>query len=74
MENRTIWLRLGVTISASKKDIESLLNGDEETLKRLIRENKFVLDGESYIPTEEVDAYNDEHGTDFCCEDVEFCV
>lgn len=50
---KKIWLRLGVTIEASDKETEKILNGDGKVLADVIRKNGFIIDGDSYIPGEE---------------------
>lgn len=47
---KSIWLRLGVTIEASDKETEAILNGDGKTLVKVIRKNGFLINGDSYIP------------------------
>lgn len=51
---KKIWLRLGVTIEASDKETEKILNGDGKVLVDVIRKNGFIIDGESYIPGEDI--------------------
>lgn len=66
MEERTIWMRLGVTLRGSVEEIESLLEGGEasaETLDKILKEGRFDIDGDSYIPDSEVESYNEEYGT-----------
>lgn len=70
MEERSIWLRLGVTVKSSKEDIENILQmKDQEladkTILRLVKEGKFLIDGDWYVPEEEMERYNDEYGTNF---------
>lgn len=70
MEERSIWLRLGVTVKSSKEDIENILQTEDqeladETILRLVKEGKFLIDGDWYVPEEEMERYNDEYGTNF---------
>lgn len=51
---KKIWLRLGVTIEASDKETEKILNGDGKVLADVIRKNGFIIDGDSYIPGEDI--------------------
>ena len=69
-EERTIWLRLGVTVKSSKEDIENLIQVKDsrladETLERLFKEGKVVMDGDWYIPDVCVQTYDEEYGTNF---------
>lgn len=67
MENRKIWMRLGVTLNGTKDELETLLSNGEEgynTLVKILREKRFVIDGESYIPEKCIEEYNNEYGTD----------
>lgn len=69
---RKIWMRLGITITASPEEIEKLITGDGDTLRKAIKERMFELDGESYIPSVEVDAYNIKYAGSFPMEDTIF--
>ena len=51
---KKIWLRLGVTVEASDKETEKILNGDGKVLADVIRKNGFIIDGDSYIPGEDI--------------------
>ena len=74
VEEHSIWLRLGVTVKGTKKEIEEILeNGAEtgETLWNLLENKCFEINGESYIPASCVEEYNKENGTDFEEKDIE---
>ncbi|MBF0648710.1 hypothetical protein IR083_07745 [Dysgonomonas sp. GY75] len=62
---RTIWLRLGITLQGNKEEIESVIQGDKHTLKDMIGSGKFKADGNSYIPQDMVIEYNGKHNTAF---------
>ena len=68
----TLWLRLGATVQGSREEIEKILDGDTETLRKLLEAGCYEIDGETYIPGSTVEEYNGEHDTDFEEEDVEF--
>lgn len=73
MTNNSIWMRLGVSVFGSAEDISNIIKGDEELLTKLLREGKFEIDGESYIPSSTIEAYNQENSTQHDDEgDVEF--
>lgn len=54
-ENESVWMRLGGTIKADKETMDKILSGDGEALTNAIRENGFLPDGESYIPSANLD-------------------
>ena len=68
----TVWLRLGITVQGSPKEIGRILNGDAEVLRKLLDAGRYEIGGETYIPGSTVEEYNEEHDTDFEEKDVEF--
>ena len=75
IEEKTVWMRLGVTVKGSKEEIEEILeNGAEtgETLWNLLDGKCFEIEGESYIPASVIEEYNKENGTDVEEKDIEF--
>lgn len=68
---RSVWLRLGVTVTGTAEDIEKLFDGDKEMLLSLIERKQYELDGNAYIPDLSVESYNDVYGTDYAGE-IEF--
>jgi hypothetical protein len=72
MEDRTIWLRLGVSITASKEKIEKILQGEKEPLYEILDAGEYEICGNSYIPDSEVEEYNDDNDTDFEVRDIEY--
>ena len=71
-ERRQIWVRLGVLVCGDAQQIESVINGDDETLINLVKEQKFFIDGNSYIPESSIEEYNEDYGTNHPIKDVEF--
>lgn len=69
--NNSIWMRLGVSVFGSTEDIGNIIMGDEELLAKLLREGKFEIDGESYIPGSTIEAYNQDNNTLYDEGDVE---
>ena len=45
-----MWMRLGVTLNVTDSEREALLDGDEDTLLKVLKEHRFSVDGNSYIP------------------------
>lgn len=68
----SIWMRLGVTVTGSKEEIEKILQGDEAALASLLKKKKFSIDGETYIPSSCIEEYNSQNKTSFEEGDVEF--
>ena len=58
-----IWMRVGATLYLNEKEAELLLNGDnneaKDLLKRMIYDNRFRLDGETYIPESSIEEFNE---------------
>ena len=71
-ERRQIWVRLGVLVCGDAQQIEDVINGDSNTLVNLVKEHKFFIDGNSYIPESSVEEYNEDYGTNHPIKDVEF--
>lgn len=74
-EKETLWLRVGVTLKGTKKEMEKILaDGDDsgETLWNLLKAGKFEIDGETYIPSCSIEDYNDDNGTDFDTYEINF--
>lgn len=67
-----LWLRLGISVRGSREDIERILNGDTETLRKLLDAGRYGIGGETYVPGSTVEGYNEDHDTEFEEEDVEF--
>lgn len=44
-----MWMRLGVTLNVTDSEREALLDGDEDTLLKVLKERRFSVDGNSYI-------------------------
>ena len=66
MAQKRIWMRLGVDVTADEETINKLLNGDDDSvLKEIVKNGQFELVGESYIPDDIVEEYNEENGTHF---------
>lgn len=75
MEERSIWMRLGVTLKGTKEEIETLFSDGEESfdvLMKILKERRFIFDGDSYIPETCVEDYNKEYGTNHEVGDYEF--
>lgn len=71
-ERRQIWVRLGVLVCGDAQQIEDVIKGDADTLVNLVKEQKFFIDGNSYIPESSIEEYNEDYGTHHPIKDVEF--
>lgn len=77
-EQRTIWLRLGVCLTATPAEIDALLNDDPDgqngaqLLWKAFREGRLEPDADTYIPAECIEDYNHEYGTKYVEEDIGF--
>lgn len=63
-----LWIRLGVTLLNITAAEEAALFGEDEcaardVIERMIAENRFHLDGETYVPNEMIEDFNREFGT-----------
>lgn len=71
-EERSIWLRLGAIVYGTKEEIDKVINGDAETLKKLLDKKQIEFSGDTYIPEECIEEYNEEFDTDYEPNTVEF--
>lgn len=71
---KKIWMRLGVTISATEEELSKLLTTDpdnwdaeesKKVLLKILKQNRFRIDGNTYIPSPVIERYNEENGTRF---------
>ena len=65
-------MRLGVYVKGSREDIEKVLQGDQIVLTRMLQESKFLIDGETYIPSSVIEEYNSKNETNFEPVDINF--
>lgn len=73
VEEKRIWMRLGIYIKADEDTINKLLTADDNSvLEKLIKDGKFELADESYIPSVVIEDYNNENGTDFEEDEVSY--
>ena len=71
-----IWMRVGATLYLNEKEAELLLNGDnneaKDLLKRMIYDNRFRLDGETYIPESSVEEFNEMYDKHYQPDEYEY--
>ena len=64
MKTIDIWIRMGGTVSVNIEDAKKILNGDEIALQKAIEKDGFCINGETYIPGDEIDDLCKENGID----------
>ena len=72
---RSVWMRLGVTVTGTDEEIEALFNEDDkatETLRSLLERKQFVINGNAYIPDICVGNYNEAYHTKHKERDYDF--
>lgn len=67
-----VWLRLGVTVQGRREEIEKILEGDTDTLRKLLEAGRYEINGETYIPGTAIEEYNAKHRTNFDAKDIDF--
>ena len=71
-----IWCRIGATLYLNEKELDILLSEDndkaKDLLKRMIYDNRFRLDGESYIPESSIAAFNEEYNKEYAVDDYDY--
>lgn len=71
-ESKSVWMRLGIILTGSKDDIEKVLQGDLKTLRTLLENRQYKVEGDTYIPSSSVDAYNYDNKTNFEEYEIQF--
>lgn len=64
-DSKSIWMRLGIILTGSRDDIEKVLQGDLKTLRTLLENRQYKVEGDAYIPESCVGKYNDINKTNF---------
>ena len=66
--SKKLWLRVGMSVDFTDEEIESIFSGCDngiDLVQNAIKEGRYFLDGETYIPALAVEDFNDEYGTDY---------
>lgn len=73
-EMKTIWLRVGMSYTGTKDEIEKILRGDADLpdLEHALQNGDARLDGETYIPSFVVEDYNASEKTNFPVGDIDW--
>lgn len=71
-DHRPVWMRMGVTLYTNEIEEAILLDRTNpshkyaaNTIKAIISEGRYEVDGESYIPDCVITCFNNEHGTNY---------
>ena len=71
-----LWCRIGATLYINEKEAEILLGDDnakaKDLLKRMIYDNRFRLDGETYIPESSVEEFNEMYDKHYQPDEYEY--
>lgn len=70
---RSVWLRAGIVLSGTKKEIDTIVAGNGD-IRALLDKQQFKFQGDSYIPECCVDEYNIQYHTVFDIKDVDYCL
>lgn len=68
---RSVWLRAGIVLSGTKKEIDAIVSGDGN-IKNLLDKQQFKFQGDSYIPECSVEEYNRQYNTDFNVNEISY--
>lgn len=73
MEKINVWMRVGISVSLSKEELDDLFNNNNnDVIKQKIEQGEFELNGDSYIPSDVIAHINDELSTNYEEWDFEF--
>lgn len=68
-ELRHVWARVGMTLDITPEEEKAIFEGDylagKEVVKRVIMDGRASLDGETYVPEECIEDYDQEYGTNY---------
>ena len=77
---KKLWARLGVTMSLTDDEVNALIGDDQASMRdregiliKVIRDGRFALDGETYVPQEAVSDFNEEYDASYEENDYELC-
>jgi hypothetical protein len=77
---KKLWARLGVTMSLTDDEVNALIGDDQASMRdrekiliQVIGDGRFSLDGETYVPQEAVEDFNEEYNAFYEENDYELC-
>lgn len=65
---RNLWMRVGITFNITEEEERAIFNsasGMEDVIRKLIKEKRCKLDGDTYIPAQVVEDYNFKYETEY---------
>lgn len=72
---RNVWARVGMSLLVTPEEERAIFEGDylegKEAVMRVIEAGRASVDGETYIPQECIEEFDEEHGTDYGHRDEE---
>lgn len=75
MEKRKLWVRIGAYIEVTDEDLQIISqdkNNGAERLRVIIESTDIICTGNTYIPAESIENFNDECGTNHLAKDIDF--
>lgn len=74
-ELRHVWARVGMTLDITPEEEKAIFEGDylegKTAVKRVVMDGRASLDGETYIPEECIESFDEEYGTNYRNRDEE---
>ena len=67
-----LFVRLGIYINPTDEELDKILKGDTDVLQQVIREKRFSVGGDTYIPSPVVEQFNEQNGTNYEVDDYGF--
>lgn len=67
-----LFVRLGIYINPTDEELDKILKGDTEVMQQVIREKRYEIGGDTYLPAHMVETYNEEHHTNYDIDDIGF--
>ena len=71
-----LWCRIGATLYLNESEADILLGDDDikakDLLKRMIYDNRFRLDGESYVPESAITDFNEKYDKHYQEDEYEY--
>ncbi len=71
-QKNELFVRLGIYIQPTDEETDKILKGDVETMQQVIREHRYTIGGDTYLPSPAIEIYNEQHGTDYTIDDIGF--
>lgn len=67
-----VWFRLGVSVDMTKDELDKLVKDNDQTrIRQLIKERKFSIHGDTYIPEPILMDINNYNSTDYETDEID---